>query len=46
MQGTSSVTEARDALDLINQIDPPFTRDERLMVARRAADRDAAAGRG
>jgi soluble lytic murein transglycosylase len=37
MQGTSSVTEARDALDLVNQIDPPLTREERLMVARRAA---------
>ena len=37
MQGSSTVAEARDALDLVNQIDPPFTRDERLMVARRAA---------
>jgi soluble lytic murein transglycosylase len=37
MQGTSGVTEARDALDFINQVDPPLTRDERLMVARRAA---------
>ncbi|MGH7524865.1 MAG: transglycosylase SLT domain-containing protein [Gemmatimonadales bacterium] len=31
------LAESRDALDLIAQIDPPFTRDERLMVARRAA---------
>lgn len=31
------ITESRDALDLIAQIDPPFTHDERLAVARRAA---------
>jgi soluble lytic murein transglycosylase len=37
MQGTSGVAEARDALDFIDQVDPPFTRDQRLMVARRAA---------
>lgn len=35
-QTGASVAEARDALDLIDQIDPPFTRDERLAVARRA----------
>ena len=31
------IVDARDALDLIRAIDPPFTRDERLAVARRAA---------
>ena len=34
---SSSIAEVRDALDLIDLIDPPFTRDERLVVARRAA---------
>ncbi|HEY3935592.1 MAG TPA: transglycosylase SLT domain-containing protein [Gemmatimonadales bacterium] len=33
----TSATEARDALDLVDQIDPPFTRDARLAIARRAA---------
>ncbi len=33
----TSVSVSQDALDLIDRIDPPFTRDERLIVARRAA---------
>ena len=37
MRPTTSVTDVRDALDLIHAIDAPFTRDERLIVARRAA---------
>jgi soluble lytic murein transglycosylase len=38
MLPATSVADARDALDLIRTIDPPFTRDERLAVARRAAN--------
>ena len=37
MLPTVSITEVRDALDLIRTLDPPLTRDERLAVARRAA---------
>ncbi len=33
----TSLSESQDALDLVDKIDPPFTRDQRLLVARRAA---------
>jgi len=37
MRPTSSITEVRDALDLIRAIDAPLTREQRLSVARRAS---------
>jgi soluble lytic murein transglycosylase-like protein len=37
MRPVTATTEWRDALDLIHQIDPPFSRDDRLVIARRAA---------
>lgn len=37
MLPATPLTEVREALDLMRVIDPPFTRDERLAVARRAA---------
>jgi soluble lytic murein transglycosylase len=36
MRTAASPAESRDALDLIAQLDPPFTRDDRLEVGRRA----------
>lgn len=37
MRAITPVTDVRDALDLIRAIDPPLTREERLVVARRAS---------
>ncbi len=33
----TSTSESQDAIDLVDRLDPPFSREERLLVARRAA---------
>ncbi|HEY4101791.1 MAG TPA: transglycosylase SLT domain-containing protein [Gemmatimonadales bacterium] len=37
LRASSNSAESRDALDLIDQVNPPMVRDDRLAVARRAA---------
>ena len=37
IHSATALADVRDALDLVEKVDPPFTREQRLIVARRAA---------